>query len=423
MRLPQYSSISLSFRTFFVAILAVGISFVLPEDVRGATELVSSPASLRFGSVGVGKSETLLLALSNTGKKSITISAASVSDSAFQVSGLKLPVEVAAGQSVNLSMVFAPRTAGWTGGKITFISTASNPKAILQMEGVGEKIEPLTIAPSSLSFGDVNVGTSATHSVVVTNTTGLDEILTAWLAVGSGFSAKGPGLPMVLGAHKSVSVDVTFDPKVAGEAGGSIFILLPGVVVPLSGTGVSSTIGKLLTSPASLNFGSADVGTETAKDVTLTATGGRITISSATSNNPEFSISGTSFPLTLNSGESASLKVVFSPTKSGTATGALTLSSNASDAHATESLSGTAVSAEYSVDLSWKASTSTVAGYNVYRGTAAGEYSKINGELDHSTNYTDKTVVPGNTYYYAATSVNSSGEESGYSTPIEVKIP
>jgi hypothetical protein len=424
MRLPQASRILLSFRSLFVALLAAGIAFLLPVSARGATlQLLCSPASLRFGSVTVGKTESLLIALTNAGKTSITISATSVSDSAFQVSGLKLPVEVAAGQSVNLSMIFTPKTDGYTGGEVTFISTASNSKAILELQGAGEKTVALTAAPSSLSFGDVNVGTAETHSVVVTNTSALDKVVTTWQALGSGFSVKGPGLPVVLGAHKSVTLDVTFDPKVAGEAGGSVLILLPGLVVPLSGTGVSTAIGKLLTSPASLNFGSADVGTETAKDAAITATGGSVTISSATSSNSEFSISGTSFPLTLKAGESASLKVVFSPTKSGVATGTLTLTSNASDTHATESLSGTAVSAEYSVDLSWKASSSKVTGYNVYRGTAAGEYSKINSELDSATNYTDKTVVPGNTYYYAATSVNSAGEESGYSSPIEVKIP
>jgi hypothetical protein len=630
---PQCSSTSLFFRILFVATLAVGIAFLLPTNALAETQLVCSPTLLRFGAVPMGKTESLMIALTNTGKTSITITATSVSNSAFQVSGLKLPVEVAAGQSINLNMDFAPKTDEWTGGEVAFISTASNPKALLQMEGAGEKSASLTAEPSSLSFGDLNMGTSATHSVVVTNNTTLGTVLTTGEAAGTGFSVKGPHLPMVLDPHKSVTLDVTFDPKSAGEAGGSIFILLPGLVVPLSGTGVTSAVGKLLTSPSSLNFGSEDVGTETAKDVTLTATGGRVTISSGTSSNSEFSISGTSFPLTLNSGESAplkvvfspaksgavagtltltsnasdshvvgslsgtgvtstvgklltspsslnfgsedlgtetakdvtltasggrvtissgtssnsefsisgtsfpltlnsgesaslkvvfspsksgavtgtltltsnasdervvgslsgtgvtsavgklltspsslnfgsedvgtetakdvtltatggrvtissgtssnsefsisgtsfpltlnsgesaSLKVVFSPSKSGAVTGTLTLTSNASDSHAIEGLSGTAVSAEYSVDLSWKASTSHVAGYNVYRGTSVGDYSQINSQLDASTNYTDKTVVPGNTYYYAATSVNSAGEESTYSTPIEVKIP
>jgi fibronectin type 3 domain-containing protein len=54
---------------------------------------------------------------------------------------------------------------------------------------------------------------------------------------------------------------------------------------------------------------------------------------------------------------------------------------------------------------------------------AAGSYTKLNCALDTTSAYTDNTVVAGTTYYYAATAVNSSGEESAYSTPVEVAIP
>jgi fibronectin type 3 domain-containing protein len=37
--------------------------------------------------------------------------------------------------------------------------------------------------------------------------------------------------------------------------------------------------------------------------------------------------------------------------------------------------------------------------------------------LDPSTAYTDSSVVSGTTYYYEATAVNSSGQESVRSTP------
>jgi fibronectin type 3 domain-containing protein len=59
----------------------------------------------------------------------------------------------------------------------------------------------------------------------------------------------------------------------------------------------------------------------------------------------------------------------------------------------------------------------------VYRGAAAGNYSRINTTLDPITSYTDGTVVSGATYYYAATAVNSKGEESGYSSPLKVVVP
>ncbi|MGB8862537.1 MAG: hypothetical protein WCC71_00480, partial [Candidatus Sulfotelmatobacter sp.] len=66
---------------------------------------------------------------------------------------------------------------------------------------------------------------------------------------------------------------------------------------------------------------------------------------------------------------------------------------------------------------SWNPS-SDVTGYNLYRSTAAnGKFLKINSSVNPNTAYTDTTVVSGQTYYYAATSVSSSGQESSLSTP------
>jgi fibronectin type 3 domain-containing protein len=47
----------------------------------------------------------------------------------------------------------------------------------------------------------------------------------------------------------------------------------------------------------------------------------------------------------------------------------------------------------------------------------------INTALDSNTAYTDATVVSGATYYYVATAVNSSAEESGYSNQATAVIP
>jgi fibronectin type 3 domain-containing protein len=64
-------------------------------------------------------------------------------------------------------------------------------------------------------------------------------------------------------------------------------------------------------------------------------------------------------------------------------------------------------------------------GYNVYRSTAAnGKYSKINSTVNPNTAYVDSTVVSGQTYYYAATSVSSAGQESALSTPaVAASVP
>ncbi|MBV9180395.1 MAG: hypothetical protein JO356_03720 [Acidobacteria bacterium] len=77
------------------------------------------------------------------------------------------------------------------------------------------------------------------------------------------------------------------------------------------------------------------------------------------------------------------------------------------------------------VDLSWTASvSSSVAGYNIYRGTqAAGPFTKINSSLDTATLYTDSNVVSGQTYYYTTTTVDGNGVESGYSNVVPAVIP
>jgi fibronectin type 3 domain-containing protein len=82
-------------------------------------------------------------------------------------------------------------------------------------------------------------------------------------------------------------------------------------------------------------------------------------------------------------------------------------------------------SAGHSVALNWAASASpNLAGYNIYRGSAAsGPYSKMTSSPTSGTSYTDSTVQAGQTYYYVATSVDISGNESAYSNSATAVIP
>jgi len=76
--------------------------------------------------------------------------------------------------------------------------------------------------------------------------------------------------------------------------------------------------------------------------------------------------------------------------------------------------------------LTWVSSSSlNVAGYNVYRGTiSGGPYTKVNSSLiTTGTSFTDNSVQAGLTYYYVVTTVDTSGNESGYSSPVTATIP
>jgi len=80
--------------------------------------------------------------------------------------------------------------------------------------------------------------------------------------------------------------------------------------------------------------------------------------------------------------------------------------------------------ANHVVDISWNASTSiNISGYNVYRSVDNKTWSKINASLVPSTLYDDSTVSNSSTYYYSATSVDISGNESAKSSSIKVSVP
>lgn len=80
----------------------------------------------------------------------------------------------------------------------------------------------------------------------------------------------------------------------------------------------------------------------------------------------------------------------------------------------------------HGVTLNWGASTSqNVQGYNVYRGTTSGgPYTKLNTTgVITGLSYSDTAVLPGVTYYYVATTVDISNNESGYSAQATATIP
>lgn len=74
------------------------------------------------------------------------------------------------------------------------------------------------------------------------------------------------------------------------------------------------------------------------------------------------------------------------------------------------------------VTLTWDPSTTTnLAGYKVYMGTASGGYSSPI-TVGNVTSYTISNLGIGNTYYFAVTDYSSSGLESGFSNEVSKSI-
>lgn len=425
MRLPQ--SITRPLSVYFIHFLISGVLLVFCSGPLHAfvnvPELTRSPSLLRFGNVDVGQTETLMVTLTNGGQSNVTVSQVSISDPAFATPNLTLPLVVPAGQSVEVSISFTPGTTGWSPGLIKFLSNATNASLSVQAGGTGVDSEAVTVKPSSLSFGQVPVGGNSSRPLVLTNARSWSITISGIQITGAGFTVSGPTFPVTLSRGQSLALTVNYTPQSAGLQGGSVLVSGPGLCVPLAGTGTTTGMGQLSITPASLNYSNVPVGTTDTLPITVSATGASVTVTSASSSSPRFVLTGASFPVTIASGQSMSFGVAFTPQSSGTVSGALSFSSTASDSQLKESLTGIGTVTPYSVSLSWNQSSGAM-GYNVYRSTSSsGSFSKINPAVDNNTAYSDSTVASGNTYYYAATSVNSSGVESSLSTPVKVAVP
>ena len=77
----------------------------------------------------------------------------------------------------------------------------------------------------------------------------------------------------------------------------------------------------------------------------------------------------------------------------------------------------------HSVTISWVASPSQVAGYNVYRSSGSGSPVRLTNGIVTGTQYTDRTVAAGQTYTYYVTSVDLKGIESKPSGKITATVP
>jgi hypothetical protein len=411
--------------------VAVSLSGTGTSTASGTLDL--NPTSENFGNVTVGAEQSDTVTLTNTGGASVDITQASITGTGFQLSGITPPLTLSSQQSTTFTVKFAPQAAGSANGTVTITSNASNPSLTMPLSGTGVTPGTLGANPTSLSFGNVQVGSNKTLSEKVTNNGGTSVTISQVAVSGTGFSFSGITTPVTLTAGQSATLSVTFTPTAAGSASGDLTISSngsnPTLTIPLSGTGTVSTTGQLSVSPTTLAIGNVVVGTSGTGSGTLSATGASVTVSAASTNNSEFTVSGLSLPVTIPAGQSAPFTVTFTPSTTGAASATLTFTSNASPATTTETLTGTGTPAPvHSVNLSWTASTSTdISGYNIYRAsytTSCGSFSKINPALNTTTLYTDNNVTDGDAYCYAATAVDTSNAESGYSNIVpDVKIP
>jgi len=110
----------------------------------------------------------------------------------------------------------------------------------------------LTVNPASLSFGNVNVGSSSTQSVAFTNSGNSNVTISNVAYSGPGFSTSGLASGQILAPGQAGTLNVTFTPSASGNVTGSITVTSNSTnspdAVSLSGSGVQPVAHSALLS-------------------------------------------------------------------------------------------------------------------------------------------------------------------------------
>jgi hypothetical protein len=307
-----------------------------------------SPTNVNFGKVGVGKQTTQTVAVTNTGSKPISITQATASNPAFSLTGVTLPMTVATGQSGNFTVAVTPSTSGTLSGTLTVQGSDGATPAVVNLSATAVAPTPqISLSSSSVQFGTVGVGSTSNLSLTISNSGNADLTVSVISLTGAEYSVSGILTPKTITAGASALVGLTFQPTVGGAAAATLSITSndpanPTMSVALGGTGSTATFGQLQANPASLSFGSVSSGGNATQQVILSNTGTiPVQISNIAASGAGFSVNGITAPFTLNAAATATLNVVFAPTTASSASGSVTVTSNATNSPLTVSLTGT----------------------------------------------------------------------------------
>ena len=323
-------------------------AFVTKFSLTPGPFVALSPSSYNFGNQAVGTTSSAApITLTNTGNATLNITSVTIAgtNSGDFTQTNNCGPTVAAGASCTLSVTFTPTVVGAETGVVTITDNASPATQTVSLTGTGVATQMVSLSPASLTFPAQLVGTSSSAQSVTLSNTG-SAVLSITSITTSGDFSQTNTCGASLAASASCTLSVTFTPTASGSRSGSLTITdnaSPATqTVSLTGTGTAPVVGL---SPTSLTFPAQLVGTSSsAQSVTLSNTGSAALSITSITTSGDFSQTNTCGS-SLAASASCTLSVTFKPTATGTRTGVVTITDNASPATQTVSLTGTGVDA------------------------------------------------------------------------------
>jgi|GEM_PF-4057485 len=341
---PQNSSCPLT-RT--IAVTGAGISL----------NLSLSPSSLNFGSVSTGTTSAPQSVTLTNGSTLAFTGTVSSSNGLFAVSPASFSVNAGGTQSFNAT--FAPTSVGPQSGTVTFTLTSTGSASpvtatlTLAVSGQGQLPVSITVTPSTIDFGNVAVGSSATASVAVSNSGGVQASVTG--------SATGPfslsATAFNLAPNANQSVTITFAPAGLGPVQGAATFTAGSVTqtVTLKGTGVAPSFaflfGQSNPSATAVQAGGTvplppvAVGSNSTTQFFIRNTGATpATINSISVSAGSFALVGLpAMPANVLSGDSLAFTIRFTPAAPGGASATLTVNGQTFNLTGTGLVSGVTI--------------------------------------------------------------------------------
>ncbi|PYV27680.1 MAG: hypothetical protein DMG24_04075 [Acidobacteria bacterium] len=333
-----------------------------------------SPTSLSFGNQNVGSTSTAQAVTLSVAGAALTISSLAITgaNSGDFAQTNNCGSSVAAGATCKINLTFTPSASGSRSATLSITDNASGSPQTVGLSGTGATAATPTasLSPTSLSFGNQNVGSTSAAQAVTLSVAGAALTISSLAITGanSGDFAQTNNCGSSVAAGATCKISVAFTPSASGSRSATLSITDNASGTPqtvgLSGTGTTASTPAVSLSPASLSFGNQDVRTTSAAQlITLTNSGNAsLTISSLTISG-DFAFVGTgTCGSTVAAGANCTMSVDFAPKAAGPGKGAVTITDNASGSPHTVPLAGNGVDFSISVPSGSSTLTSVVAG-------------------------------------------------------------
>jgi hypothetical protein len=317
--------------------------------------LTISPASFNFSNVTVGQTSSQNVTLTNSGNANLTVNLATLSGTAFGMTGLALPKTIAAGSNLSFSVQFSPTSTAGASGSIVFTDNAPNSPQTLTLTGSAVASgSTLGVNPGSFDFNNVVVKSSIQQKFTLTNSGNTTIAIKQVSTTGAGFSSTGLTVGQQIAAGANATFTSTFAPATVGAASGIVTITSTAtnstLTIPLGGTG---TQGGLSANPGSIAFGAVIDGASASVPVTLTNTGAAaVSITAHSITGTGFTLTGWTAPASLTPGQTTSFTLTFAPATAGSKSGSVSINSNALGSPLVIDLSGSGTATQATMTVS-----------------------------------------------------------------------